>query len=340
MHQIHGNDKYNYDIPIIADFSTNVWFRSLPESFYNQLGKALFSIKDYPHPEAGELRNALAEFHELSKSNICVTNGSVEGIYLLAQVFSGVKSSLVFPCFSEYENACLRYKHKLEYFSNREQWFESRFSSDLLWFGNPNNPDGKQISVHEIEKMLAENPLTIFIIDEAFAELCVGFESSVPLLRKYKNLVVLRSFTKCFAIPGIRLGYILASENVVDLIKNYTIPWSVSSIAIEAGILNLKNYTSYLPDKQDLINCKLLVESSLAEFEEIEILPSNTNYYLIHLKTGTASELKKYLVENFGILIRDASNFRGLKQQFFRISCQSEENIVKLKEALKIYFHE
>ena len=199
MSHSHGNDKYNYHVPIIADFSSNVWFKPLPVEFYHRLSGALPKITDYPHPEAGELREALACFHQLEVGNVWVTNGSVEGIFLLAQAFPYAKSCVVYPSFSEYENACKRYQQTITFLSNLEKLSNIIVTPDLLWFGNPNNPDGKVVSLHRIEKILKEFPATIVVIDEAFGDLCPGFESAVSLIRKYNNLVILRSFTKAFA---------------------------------------------------------------------------------------------------------------------------------------------
>lgn len=212
----HGNDKYNFNGQILVDFSSNVWFKPLPELFYREQIKALKYIVDYPHPHAADLVEELAAFHKIHKNNIWVTNGSAEGIHLLAQAFHGKKSANIYPCFSEYENACKKYNHELSCCSNQENWQKQKFAEELVWFGNPNNPDGKTVSLSEVENLLTLNPSTIFIIDEAFSDLCAGFESAISLISKYDNLVILRSFTKSFTIPGIRLGYVLAREWIIQ----------------------------------------------------------------------------------------------------------------------------
>ena len=86
---------------------------------------------------------------------------------------------------------------------------DSTFNTDMVWLGNPNNPDGKVLSYQTIQTWLRNNGNTIFIIDEAYADLCIGYNSVIPLINEHQNLIVIKSYTKSFAIPGLRLGVIL-----------------------------------------------------------------------------------------------------------------------------------
>ncbi len=336
----HGNDKYNYSEDIKADFSSNIWHKPPPSWFYNKLSGVLKSTTDYPHPNAKELREQLAIHHKTNTENICITNGSVEGIFLLAQIFATKKSAIITPSFSEYETACQRYNHKINFHSNSEKWFERKITAELVWFGNPNNPDGKIISSNAIERMVVANPNTIFIIDEAFAKLTVAPISVVVLLQRYTNLIVLRSFTKTFSIPGIRLGYILADKQIISNVKTITIPWSVNSLAIEAGKIILKNYSEMLPELEELVELKNYLEVSLKKIQEIKTFPSETNFLLARLKKGNAADLKNFLIKNHGVLIRNASNFRGLAPSYIRLSVQNKTKTNLLIAGLKHYFDE
>ena len=336
----HGNDKYRYAGEIKVDFSSNVWYKPLPEWFYQKLSETFKNIIDYPHPKAFDLVKELSLSHNIPEDNIWATNGSVEGIYLLAQAFEKKKSAIIYPCFSEYGDACRRYKHDLSFYSNKEDWQKRQFSEDLIWFGNPNNPDGKNISVKEIENLLSLNPTSIFVIDEAFSELCINFESALLLIQKYQNLVILRSFTKSFAIPGIRLGYVVARQWIIEKLNNLSIPWTVNSLAIEAGKIILQNYAELIPNRNEHRKLNILLQNKLSGLPELNVIPSDCNYFLVQLEKGNATELKKYLVQQHGILIRDASNFRGLNNRYIRFSVQTEENIELLVSALKSFFNE
>lgn len=334
----HGNDKYNFDGHIEVDFSSNVWCRSMPSSFFLGLQNALVAISDYPHPYAADLINMLADFHGLTAGNVCVSNGSVEGIYLLARAFSGKRSAIIYPCFSEYEAACSGFDHHLSFYPN-EQFLSKDFNgNDLVWLGNPNNPDGKIFPVSEIEKLLVRYPSVLFVIDEAFDRLCTGFESSVELIKKYENLIVVRSFTKAFAIPGLRLGYVLAPGWVSNKIKKLAVPWSVNSLAISAGKLILENYNTYLPDLIDMKKQADYLLNQLEKFPQLMVTPSSCNFFMVKTQEKTATELKQYLAIQHRILIRDASGFRGLDETYFRLSVQPEENTDRLINALNLYF--
>jgi len=340
IHNIHGNDKYNYHEKITADFSSNVWYKPPPIWFYKSLESVLRKTIDYPHPEAGELKELLAVHHKLSAENICVTNGSVEGIYLLAQLFADEKSLIITPSFAEYEKACRRYNHKISFKLYTESLMNLLFAEDVVWMGNPNNPEGKTVSVKTVEKIITKNSNTIFIIDEAFAELSVDFQSALPLLEKFANLVIIRSFTKAFSIPGIRLGYVLASSEIISELGKYTIPWSVNSVAVEAGKIILQNYNRLLPLISEIEKENSYLLKELTNFSQLKVFPSNGNYFLIRLKSGNAADLKEFLVKRMGILIRNASNFRGLNNSYIRLSVQNRKNTDLLISGLKSYFDE
>jgi threonine-phosphate decarboxylase len=297
-------------------------------------------LSDYPDPEAGDLKCKLASNYQLSVNEVWVTNGSIEGIYMLAQVFAGKKSGIIFPCFSEYEDACQRYKHELSFYSNQGKWYNEQFTEELIWFGNPNNPDGKTISVAQIENMLSRNMNTIFIIDEAYADLCPDFGSALPLLRSYSNLILIRSFTKAFAIPGIRLGYVLASENIIQQLANYSIPWSVNHLAIEAGKYILDHQHDCLPDLSRVQKETKAFQMRLAELPGVRVHVSLCNYFLIELSGLKSNCLKSGLVEKFGILVRDAYNFRGLNHCFIRLSLQSDADCNLIVNTLKEMLNE
>jgi threonine-phosphate decarboxylase len=331
----HGNDKYRYPGRMKADFSSNVWYQPLPAAFYDHLKNAISRLQDYPSPDASGFKQELARFHDLSVDNIWAANGSIEGIYLIAQAFSGKSSAVIYPCFSEYEDACKRYNHRLSFYPDEPDWHKQSFSEELVWFGNPNNPDGKKIGLAEVESLLVNNPGTIFIIDEAYAGLHAGFESAIPLLKKYSNLIILCSFTKAFAIPGIRLGHVLASKEVIRQLAGLSISWSVNTMAIEAGKFILQNYEACLPEPGEVAKETKLFQAKLNEITELSIHPSECNFFLVELKTKSSAEVKKYLAEKFGILIRDASNFRGLDERFIRLSVQKEEHIEMLVTILK-----
>jgi threonine-phosphate decarboxylase len=320
----HGNDNSLYP-GLIADFSSNVWYMGASKELTQILKENIESITNYPEPDVKTLTNRTAACFNIKRTNVLLTNGSTEAFYLIAHAFAKSKSLIVYPCFAEYYDACKMYQHEIEQVPNTSDWLNILFHQRLVWLANPNNPDAKTISVRELEDLLKAYPSSIFIIDEAYIELCYGAESAILLLAKYSNLVIVKSFTKAFSIPGLRLGYIISSEDIICKIKQYLMPWSVNSLAAIAGAYITNNYKRLLPDKDKIIKESLCLQKELGKITQLKVYPSNCNFFLVQSLSKPAHELKEFLLQDSKILIRDASNFKGLDNSFFRISVQSPD---------------
>ncbi len=333
----HGNDLYDHNGEIIADFSTNIPYRNASKRIADYLANHLHLISNYPDPNARKLRSRIALHHHLSEKNVLVTNGSAEAFYLLAQLFANKRSTITFPAFAEYEDACSLYRHELSFLPIEEMQSNTHFNSDTVWFAVPNNPDGTIIPFDTIETLFKEHPQQFFIIDNAYGELCQQCPLIIPLHQKYPNFISVHSLTKTFAIPGLRLGYIIAHESVIERLQPLRAPWTVNAMALEAGSFVMKNYSDLLPDTEMLCVESAEFQHQLAKISQVEVMSSSCNYFLARLKKGTGAELKSYLIEKYGILIRDASNFRGLSPAYFRLSVQEKEKNEQLIKAIESY---
>lgn len=331
----HGDDRHSYQQTIRADFSSNVVPGNLNPALISHLQNILPQINHYPEPDASNLSGKLAEHHRLKIENILVANGSVEAFYLLAQHFRACESTIYCPSFAEYEDACRIFEHKKTFSSFEE--FGQRLTppNSVHWLGNPNNPDGKITPIEEIEKWLHNHSNCFLIIDEAYAGLCSSFHSSISLLNKFSNLIIVRSFTKTFAIPGIRLGYILGSRKLIVELKKIKMPWSVNQLAIEAGKFILDNYEMMLPDLSQILANSQQLQAEISLLPGLEVTPSATNYFLLKTKKGTNNELKIFLLEKYGILVRDAGNFRFIGKNHVRIAVQCKKDNRLLIKALR-----
>ncbi len=318
----HGNELALYDGKIIADFSSNIVCEPVPSKLIKHLAKEIHCISDYPEPDAHSLQVKLSVRHKISNHSIVVTNGSTEAFYLLAQLFRNKHSQIFTPSFSEYEDACNVNNHRITYVKNNESLQSNPKNIDVVWLGNPNNPDGKTTPMETVEAFCVNNPGVVLIVDEAYADLCVGFESCLPLVEKLQNLVVVRSLTKTFAIAGLRLGYLAANKTLAKKIAALRLPWSVNALAIEAGKYIMDEYTTIAPNINKILENSFRLQTRLNELDFIEVMNSKTNFFIARLLSGTASELKDFLIRNKGVLIRDASNFRGLGNAWIRLSCQ------------------
>ncbi|MEF8983976.1 MAG: aminotransferase class I/II-fold pyridoxal phosphate-dependent enzyme [Bacteroidales bacterium] len=333
----HGSDPHNYNRSIVADFSSNVWFEGAPPELLKYLQKQLFLVDHYPDPEAGALQGKIARFHGLNTENCLVTNGSTEAFYLIAQAYRKSRSAILIPCFSEYEDACKTHEHSINFINHSEKWERHIHENELVWLGNPNNPDGKLPAFEQLEQILTDYPDTLFVVDEAYGELCASFQSVIPLIQKYPNLLVVHSFTKSFAIPGLRLGYLLGQQCLTERIRRYRMPWNVNTLAQKAGQYIVEHYDQVKPDKQKVKKASQQFQHQLTSLEPLlTVIPSDCNYCLVRLNGRFSGKLKDLLVEHYGLLIRDASNFRGLNEKYIRLAVQKPSHNKLLTENLNV----
>lgn len=334
----HGNEIYGLK-GLKSDFSSNVANREAPSELLKHLSENLHLVSAYPQADAGTLRKALAVSLGFPLEQILVTNGSTEAFYLIANAFHGQKALIFTPSFAEYEDACSLHEHKLQFVEIND--FEQPFKSipDTVWLGNPNNPDGRVTPLTQIQEKLQSYPDTLFIVDEAYGELCLEFESALSLLHEYENLVVIHSMTKLYSIPGLRLGYLVAGKTTASRLNKYLQPWSVNTLAQTAGCFLMQNSHNLKPDVKKLLKQSQKLQKQLSTLQNLEVKPSTCNFFLIRLLKGNADSLKAYLLEHHGMLVRNASNFQGLSSQHVRISAQTEAENELLFLAIKNYLN-
>ena len=349
----HGDDTYKYkDIRI--NFSSNVYNHFCHDGLYAHLASRMDCIRNYPPPTPSELEKEIASLHDISPDEVIVTNGATEAIYLIAQAFSEYTSQILQPTFTEYEDACKQYQKppspprgSLLYTTDPSKWDtllkELLLSKELplgglggflFWLCNPNNPTGQVIPKSILESAIASHPDTIFIIDESYATFTMQPLVSTSMSGA-QNVLLLHSMTKEFAIPGLRLGYITGSAALLSRVRKCRMPWAVNQLAIEAGHYLLAHKSDYTLDLPTLMAERERMSRELSAIDGITVYPSNTHILLCRIEGTTAAKLKDYLANNYGILIRDASNFRGLDEHFFRIAVQTPEEDNQLLNKLK-----
>ncbi|BBE18294.1 L-threonine 3-O-phosphate decarboxylase [Aquipluma nitroreducens] len=333
----HGDDSHCLNVPIRADFSSNVWFEGTPPELICYLQQKLHLIGNYPEPDAAGLCQGIANFHEVNSEQVLAFNGSVEAFYTVALAFRKAVSAILYPAFSEYGDACRLHRHVPSFFRSDEAKQALNSGANLFWIGTPNNPDGHFFSFREIVEWLNRFPNTIFVIDEAYAAFIPDFQSVIPLTQKYPNLIVIRSLTKCCAIPGLRLGYVVTSAKLAERLRKFQQPWSVNALAQEAGKFLMEHLKVHSFDAQSIQQLSMKLQQSIGEISGFKVIPAKTPYFLVEMQLGTAAELKKFLVQEHGILIRDASNFNGLDERYFRVCTRNESDNQLLIDGLKSY---
>jgi threonine-phosphate decarboxylase len=315
----HGDDGYRHARPLLADFSTNVWYGGPPAGLQEYVFSQWPSVSRYPEVLAESLAVRIAAHHGVAPTQVLVSSGTTESIYLVAQTWAGQRSTVLTPAFAEYEDACRLHGHALRFLAWDELTTAQELASDLLFLCNPNNPTGSVLAHSLLPVLLAQNPATVFVLDEAFIEFTTSIESAIPLLATFDNLLILRSLTKAYAIPGLRLGYVVASAALVARLSRGKAPWAVNALAVAAGHYLFENYAQVQLPLAQLLAEKTALATQLAQNPGLMIVPSQTHYFLAETRYGTAAELKRWLLVNHSLLIRDASNFRGLTPAHFRI---------------------
>ncbi len=311
----HGDDVYQYE-GIRSDFSSNICATTSHQAVMAHLASCPQLLSHYPEPEAWSLEAMLAELHGVSEDCVVVTNGVTDAIYLIAETFR-YHAVIPAPTFSEYEDACTA--------------FEQKEDKTMLWLCNPNNPDGKLYDLPFVERMMASHDLVV--LDQSYEHYTSGRLMSVREGCESAHLVQVHSFTKDYGVPGLRLGYITAHESLTAAIRRHLRPWSVSALAVEAGKYLLRH--DELVCRPDLVEAQRLRQELLAI--GMDVVPTQTNFMLCRMEGHEAGALKEYLARQHGMLIRDASNFRGLTCHHFRVAAQSRKENDALVTAIRSF---
>ena len=322
----------------IIDSSASLVPFNPPQILLNSLSKEIKTLgfRYYPDRELRHLRQIIGEFHKVNPDNILPGNGVSELITWAGYEASKLgKSCIPSPGFVDYERSLNCWSGNFIYSKLPKEWgdiFPQPFPinpiGDVIWITNPHNPTGQLWERKSLESIL--NRYKLIICDEAFLSLTPNGdkESLLPLTKQYDNLIVLKSLTKLFNIPGLRLGYAVGSSQKLKQWKNHRDPWPLNSFAIKAGIELLSNeifYEEWLNKIHNWINTeKRLVFNELSNIKDLKIHNSATNFFLIESKFSLYPNIN-YL-EKKRILIRECSSFRFLNDKWARISLQSSEN--------------
>ena len=335
----HGDDIGQYGETIRANFSSNVWHGGLNPGLAAHLQDKMDGITHYPDPAAETLQQAAAANYGLHPNQVLVTNGATEAIYLIAQAFRDRSATILLPTFSEYEDACRIHGLDITWLSWEELTPATRFHTDLVFICNPNNPTGLTLSTGTSEHLLRNNPDSLFIIDESYIEFTNATSSLLPELPTAPNLLVLRSLTKSCRIPGLRIGFAISSPDRIQSLHRHKMPWSVNSLAIEAGLYIFDQRQEFTLPLAQLLAATAGWREQLQQATAWRIYDTHTHYFLVEIvapaTVPSAAALKQWLVREHGLLIRDASNFRGLTPYHFRVACQSPEHNQLLTDALR-----
>jgi threonine-phosphate decarboxylase len=345
----HGGDVYTQARTLgialqdLLDFSANINPLGFPPGLSQAVQAALPEIVHYPDRQCLELREALAAYHRLEVPRILVGNGSTELIYLVTRALKPARALIVAPAFSEYEQALRVAEIPVDFHLTTEAHNFTLaepldpVDAGLVFLANPASPSGELLPTDRLLGLARalEAAGVYLVLDEAF----VDFVEEASLKRhldRFPHLIILRSFTKFFGIPGIRLGYLLAAPELIERLAAFQEPWSVSTPAQAAGRACLAD-PDFMRQSRNLIHREReFLLNQIAALPGLSPFSTSVNYLLVKLtRPGwTAARLQKEMLRH-RIIIRDASNFRGLDERFFRVAVRRRDENYWLLNALE-----
>lgn len=329
----HGDDTYRYGEKVKVNFSSNIYQKADLTELKQYLATRLDAIGNYPEPEPKELEELIAEKLEIPASMVMVTNGANEAIYLIAQLYRGWASVIPQPTYTEYADACRMFDHIISY--ERTDELNILPEDRIYWICNPDNPTGNVMLKSLLAYVIKKHPRFLHVIDQSYADYTLQPMLKPKELLDCYNVMILHSLSKKYCIPGLRLGYMTASPIIIERLRDIRQPWTVNTLAIEAGKWLIKNDPKVIPDIEGYIAEAQRLRDELQAIDGIMVMDTKTHYMLVNIDWATSLELKNWLIENHGILIRDASNFHGLDTHCFRVAAQSPEENDALINAIK-----
>ncbi|MDP3106071.1 MAG: threonine-phosphate decarboxylase CobD [Candidatus Methanoperedens sp.] len=331
----------------LIDFSVNLNPLG-PPKLSRPFASGLKNIGNYPDNRYPGFRKAAASSLHVKPDNIIPGNGSSELIRLFAEavIEPGDRVIIPFPTFSEYEFQCRLFGASIESVDYTEITGKTDKSTDItnikpdgckaVFLCNPNNPTGRLIKKEDVLKLAEKcaRSETFLFVDEAFIELSDPKESIAEFAASNDFIVVLRSLTKTFAVPGLRIGFAVASSDFANILNNIRIPWSLNSAALEVGEHLLKGHKGYIKRTLDLIGKeRKWLSSSLSAIRGLRPYQSDTNFILVDIRDFfiSSAELTEMMLKQ-GIIIRDCASF-GLKDHI-RVAVRKRQENRKLIKAL------
>lgn len=337
----HGGDIYLNENK--NDFSTNINLAGIPQGVMRAACEGVMLSDRYPDTECSDLRKAVGKKLGIPMEQIICGNGAADLIYSICLALKPKKALIPVPAFHEYEQALSVLDCKIEYIPMREEQqfllqedFTDRIKedTDIIFLCNPNNPTGNLIKKDLMHRIIhkCEADGIWLVVDECFMEFVEDWKeySVIDQCRNVRHLFILKAFTKLYAMPGLRLGYgICGNIELLKRMKEVAQPWNVSIPAQMAGIAALKE-DEYVASSLELI--KRERNYLIREFQNLNyrVYGSRANYIFFCAYPGLyALCLRK------GILIRDCSNYRGLREGYYRIAVKKHEDNEQLVKALR-----
>jgi threonine-phosphate decarboxylase len=342
----HGG-VYSVDAKLVRlDCSSSVNPLGPPASVIEAIKKeARRLVPLYPDSECRALKKRISLYAKCQEEEICVGNGALEMIHLFARLYARKLAVIPAPTFCEYEDATQRAGANVTFVPLvgrqlvADAVVEKSKGADAVFLCNPNNPTGllsTQAVVNTIERV---DQSTMILLDECFIELSDRpNDTLIPRISEFDNLVILRSLTKSFGLAGLRLGYSVSNAETASRLHAMQVHWTVNGLAQAAGVAALQNAKAYLAKSRTTVKQgRAFLQKGIARIRGFTPLPSNANYFQVHVQSWDSTKLRDSLLKKSGVLVRDCSTFTGMDNHHIRVAVKKQNHNERFLDALESF---
>lgn len=370
MSKIHGGNIFQFaheqqiEPYEVIDFSANINPLGPSQRGLDALNDQLRYISHYPDATNDDVLNAIADTYGMDKNQIIVGNGAAELLYAICRLPGYTGAFVPAPGFSEYKEALeasnipvrdIFYRPRED--DNGKPYFEvpylalETFAAELkgqdgriiVFLGNPNNPDGTLLDKAHIRTVasMLKDANSLLVIDESFIDfvdnepLRDNDQSMRSLINEFDNIIIVHSFTKFYAVPGLRIGAAFGNEKLISQLHQYIPSWSVNTLAqaYTEAALNDVNYIKRT--KQELNEERAFMYNALDAIEGITVYPPSANFMLFKVNHEgiTANTINENLKRD-NMIVRNCDSYVGLNNQWVRIAIKDHDTNIKLVEKL------
>lgn len=370
MSKIHGGNIFQFaheqriEPYEVVDFSANINPLGPSQCGLDALNVQLRYISHYPDATNDDVLNAIADTYGMDKHQIIVGNGAAELLYAICRLPGYTGAFVPAPGFSEYKEALEASKipvrdifYRPREDDNGKPYFEvpylalETFAAELkgqdgriiVFLGNPNNPDGTLLDKDHIRTVasMLKDANSLLVIDESFIDF-VGNDplqdnehSIRSLVNEFDNIIVVHSFTKFYAVPGLRIGAAFTNETLITQLQQYIPSWSVNTLA-QAYTKAALNDVDYIKrTKQELNEERAFMYNALDAIEGITVYPPSVNFILFQVnQEGITANYINEELKKYNMIVRNCDSYVGLTNHWVRIAIKDHDTNIKLVDKL------
>jgi len=337
--------KLNCSPDEIIDMSSNINPLGSPPLFLDDMKSHIDKIHQLPEVNSKTLIRTFAVYYDKHIDQIACAAGTTEFIYQLPLILNSKKVLILGPTYADFADACKRTGVDFKYLiSEAANDFQPLLKDkdmqyvDTVYICNPNNPTGYFMPFSQIKSLCKSYPDVRFIVDESYLHFSQDYEYETMIRSGLTNVIILCSFSKIFAIPGLRLGFMVAHKDIITAFRKQEKPWNVNTMAQIAGSYIFENnleIQNFIQKTALYIQTeKKRFQQSLAQHPHVESFGSFAPFILIKLPDQFMAENISSKLLQKKVLIRDCSNFYGLSSNYIRIAYKDEENNKQILEYL------